>query len=71
MFEGTKRHKTMCSGRVGISCPINDARETGNHRTVIIDLIKNIHELSQCKMPYFLDKSDRQLSILTIIIYIK
>ena len=51
--------------RVGISCPIKGARETGNHRTVIIALIKNIHELSQCKMPYFLDKSDRQLSTLS------
>ena len=69
MFEGTKRHKTMCSGRVCMSCPINDARETGNHRNSY--LIKNLHELSQCKISYVLDKSDRHLFILTIIIYIK
>jgi len=65
MFEGTKRHKTMCSGRVCISCPINDARETGNHRN------NYLYELSQCKISYVLDKSDRHLFILTIIIYIK
>jgi hypothetical protein len=63
MQEGITRRKTMCSGRVGITYPINGTRETSNHRSAIIDLIKNLHELSRCKMSYFLDKSDRQLFI--------